>query len=317
MARSSTSSARSTIACSSSCMPPRVGLTGSDDVARHCVSEDGGLVGPVGGECREVAAEHGVDCVLDPFELALATRAPHRLPDPLPVDALREVQRRVALVQGLQVTNQPEQLGAQEGEVAAGLVLVLDGAVEPEQHDGRRVRVDLHGTTVGSGVRRGVEPKLGDQAQPAAAVGELRSARVAWMSARVVPPEHRVELRLARAPTGRVGDDERPVDRDHARAVGPRPQPGEDLLVGAHGASRAQPIAMHGCQTCRVARAPGEVDAQVRRARHAGRPSQVRSRRISRTVSSLPSMESSRESCPARWVSMDSRREPTVSNCRS
>ena len=63
--------------------------------------------------------------------------------------------------QALEQTDQHDQLGAQLLEVAAGLVLVLQGPAEPEQRDRRRVRVDLDRAARPSRARVQVEPEPG------------------------------------------------------------------------------------------------------------------------------------------------------------
>ena len=102
----------------------------------------------------------------------------------------RTRQRASAAASALEQAHQHEQLGAQLLEVAAGLVLVLQRAAEPEQRDRRRVRVDLD--------RPAARPERGFMSRP--------SARP-----RAAPRGHAAELRLAGVRRVRPGVEAREV----------------------------------------------------------------------------------------------------------
>jgi hypothetical protein len=159
------------------------------------------------------------------------------------------------------VRHQGQQLGAEQVDVAATLLLVAQDPVQPEQHHRRRVRVDLDRASLAAGA--GVHVQSEGRAQPGAAgaVAELRLAGVGRVRAGVVAAEVLAQRLLGGPRPGGVGDDERRVDRDQARPFDVRRQRGHDLLVGAHGAHVQQPGArVEDRETGGLPAAPGKVD---------------------------------------------------------
>ena len=152
-----------------------------DDVARGQVAVAGGALGPPVREQRDVRAHHGVDLVLGHPEVALAGRVDDRVPQRRP----RAGRAAAGLHQPLDVVHQREQLAPQELEVAALLLLVLQGPLEAEQHDRGGVRVDLDGAALR--LRVGVEVESQERADPRApgAVRRTPACRC-WRGAR--PP---------------------------------------------------------------------------------------------------------------------------------
>ena len=161
-------------------------------------------------------------------------------------------------------SDEPQQLAAEQLEVAALLLLVLQGAVEVEEHDRRRVRVDLEGPSLGGAVRVEVQAQPVADPSAAGAVGELRLARVRRVRARLEAAEVLAQRLLRRPRPGGVDDDQRCVDADQARALDVRRQRIGDLVVGAHRLDVDEPAGLveHG-QPRGPVETPGEVDADV------------------------------------------------------
>ena len=172
------------------------------------------------------------------------------------------MQGRVGGGQALEQADQHDQLGAEVVEVAPGLVLVLQRAPEPEQRHRRRVRVDLDRPACAAGARVHVEAEARGDPGTAGLLGELRLARVGRVGAGVEPREVLVQRGLRGPVAGRVGDDQRRVDRDQAVALDVRRQRLGDLVVAPHGRHVHQTavVVQHG-QPGGLAVTPREVDS--------------------------------------------------------
>ena len=235
------------------------GQRGGDDVAGRQVAVDRRPLRLVVGEAADVGAEHGVDLVLDHPQLALADGVLHLGPQTGPHRVGRGLHDR------LDVAHEREQLRAQQLEVAALLVLVLQGARQSEEHDGRRVRVDLDRPALAPRPRVEVEAQQRRHpSRPGLSVGELRAAGVGGVRGRLEAPEVGGERLLGGPGPGGVGDDQRCVEGDQAGPVGVRRQRGEDLLVGAHRRDVDQPpVLVEDREAGRTPLPPGEVDPDV------------------------------------------------------
>ena len=211
-----------------------VGKRGRHDVAGLEVAVGGGeLRVPVGVQ-GDVRRDHRIDLVLGHAQLALPGRG-------LDLGA-QQAPRLVGGDDALEVAHQRQQLAAQLGEVAAGLVLVLQGAAQAEEHHDRRVRVDLDRPALATRPGVHVEAQsLGDAGAAGVAVGELRLVRVGRVGAGLERPEVLAQRLLGRPGAGRVPHDQRGVDADQAAALDVRRQRGRDLVVGAHRAQVDEP----------------------------------------------------------------------------
>ena len=160
--------------------------------------------------------------------------------------------------------HQGQQLGAQQVEVAAGLGLVAQDLRQPEEHDRRRVWVDLDRPSTPTGLRVDVEAEpFGDPRGPGA-VRELRLTGVGRVGGCVIATEVPAELLFGRARPGGIRDHDRGVDRGEAVARDVRRQRGFDLVVGAHRAHVEQACVVVDDREARgLLVAPGEVDTDV------------------------------------------------------
>ncbi len=242
---------------------------GRDDVAGVQVPVDRGRLRTPVGEQGDVGADHRVHLVLDPAQVDLAggrlDRGPQRPPGaPLAV----HLQRRVGAGKPFDQAQQHDQLTAQLLQVAAGLVLVLEGPPQPEEHHHRRVRVDLDRTPGPPRARVHVQAQPPDQPRAAGAIAELRLAGVAGVRAGVEAGEVLVEQRLGRPVAGGVAHDQRRVEGDQARPVDVRRQVVHDLVVGAHRGHVHQPAAVvEDRDAGRPSFAPRQVDSHEVHAR--------------------------------------------------
>ena len=256
-----------------------------DDVPGLQVAVRRGGAGTPGHEHGDVGADDGVDLVLRDTQLALAGGGLDLPAQGVPAGTVvirliaglfaGQVEWRVGVRQPLQEAHQGEQLGAEEVEVAAGLVLVLQGPAQPEERDRRWMGVDLDGAPGTPRARVHVQAEGLGQGGPARGAVELRLAGVGRVRAGVEAGEVLVERGLGGPVAGRVAHDERGVDGDQAVTLGVRRQRRQDLLVGADRRQVDQParVVEHGDAGGALG-PPGEVDSDVEHTAslpHAGR----------------------------------------------
>ncbi len=247
--------------------PAGPGLGGVVDRQRRSHDRPGGRVAvhrevgrPVKGEERDVGAHHRVDLVLGQPQLTLATGGLDQPHEGLPLRVVAEVHGRRGVGQALEQGGERQQLAAHRLQRAALLVLVLQRPPEPEERDGGGVGVDLEGTSRSGRKRVHVELEPFGQGAPAWHARELELAPVRGMGTGVEAREVTVEGGLRGAVARVVGDDERGVDRHHARAPEVGRQGGVDVLVGALGRDVDQRAALvEDGQPRRAAASPGQV----------------------------------------------------------
>jgi hypothetical protein len=164
--------------------------------------------------------------------------------------------------QPLDAVHQQQQLGFEAVDGAPGLCLVLQRALQPEQRDGGRMRVDLDGAPRDRRPRIEVQAQRRGQAARAGAGGEFGLSGVAGVGAGLVPAEIAVERGLGRALAGRVVHHQRRIEGDHAIALHVGAQRRQDLVVVADRAHAHQGAAgVHHRDAGRVTTCPRKVDA--------------------------------------------------------
>jgi hypothetical protein len=253
-----------------------------DDVALGEGAVGRGRLGAPYGEEADVGAQHGVDRVLGPAQVALAGRRLDVLDQLVPRLVPGDQQRRVGRRERLEQPGQGQQLTPHALEGAALLVLVFQGLLEPEQRDRRRVRIDLDRPPRSPRPGVEVETQPGRDPRPPRAVGELRLARVGRVRPGVVRAEVAVEGAFGGAVAGRVGDDQRRVDRDETGAFDVRRHLRRDVVVGPRRRHVQQPpVLVDHRDPGRLPLAPRQVEPDDMHplARHAGHASGDRSGR--------------------------------------
>ena len=185
-----------------------------DDVAGGEVPVHGHRAWPPGRVKPDVGAHHGVDGILGAAQLALALGRLYGAAQLHPLGVVGDPQGHCGLREPFDLVHQSQQLGAQLGEVAALLVLVLQRAAKPEQDHRRRMRVDLDGPPGSPRVRVHVQPEGGGDPGPAWRAGEFGLSGVGRVRAGLEFGEVAVQVGLAAPLAGRVGHHQRRVDRD-------------------------------------------------------------------------------------------------------
>lgn len=235
-----------------------------DDVPLVAIAVDLQRIRVVVPEPGKVGAQDRVDLVLEPVELDRARGVACGVPDLLPPVV-------AAQLQVVQTFEQIEEPGELDGAALEGAALVLEGPAQLEETDHRGVRVDLDGAGgVDASSVSGVGlPAVALRERPGTGRVEVGHREVARVAAGLVDAVSTRDEALAGPHTGRVGHDERRVDRhvDDTAEVG---QPAVDLGVG-DGARRTEQrsAAVDSGEPGTGTGAPGEVDTDV----HGHRPS--------------------------------------------